>query len=197
MRFEMSRKPFKPESLSADMTFAEFRNWMAQNPHELGDNFNQANLLQGLLRNFAAELGALYRDEPIIDYPIAPSALPKGVRMPAEFFKFCSMIIVMDEFFGIMYQPQRKDKRFEGDILQVLETRLKAKNPTAEAFVNSVFRSVFGGMDTLMLSDLEKLYGRLAVKNWWLNASEDELMKIRRSSLYAQLEQKYGGGLED
>jgi hypothetical protein len=52
-------------------------------------------------------------------------------------------------------------------------------------------------MDTLMLSDLEKLYGRLAVKNWWLNASEDELMKIRRSSLYAQLEQKYGGGLED
>jgi hypothetical protein len=198
MRISMPRKPFNPEKLNEEMTFQEFESWLKDNPRidaEDSASFN-AHTFQYLLKQYASLLGKQYENKEWIDYPIAPSMLPEyGIRMPAAFFLECSMHIVLDEFFGIMYMPDRKAKRFDGDIQKVLMDRIRASKSDPGTFLDSLKSSNFS--ETAMLRDVEALYGRVAVKTWWYEASEETLEALRLTSVYDELVTKYGGGLED
>lgn len=161
---------------------------------------------QALLNKFAVEIGKAFsgsKYESDLPIPLCGSILEVNteVKLPAQLIVNLHIDQVLDEYFGIIYQPSRVHERFGPDITKVLANRIRREYLDIDAFVEGVAQQSAMGEILLTVVDAVDvfidLFGLNETKLWWRSLSREELLglvNIIKEYNYDEFVNRFGGG---
>lgn len=163
----------------------------------------QKNILQMLLTSLygLASVRTRWNNIPFV---IAGSCLYSvGIKVPSVAILQLPTTVILDELFGVLYQPGRVGTRFNSDFKDEIGLYIRKKLPLTQLTqdIQMGKEHLESTLSLADLNDLETVWGQDQVKMWWRNVSEQFLSELRADGatefLYKELVEKYGGGLID
>lgn len=125
---------------------------------------------------------------------------PIKIILPAALIANLNVEQIIDEYFGIMYQPFRKQDRFSPGIIEAISSRLRREYMDIDSFIQDglIQSTMVEGIleDGGLLDVLKDVYGTNETRIWWRSLTPKELDGLREAighTSFGELAMELGG----
>lgn len=111
-----------------------------------------------------------FQGNPELPWGLAPSLLHEwGIKIPTSLMLTLPDEILLDEYFGLCYDPEREVSRFNPGFKKKLLSRLKGKFE-----IDDLMTIYAPFVSTASMADMAKIVGDEELKNWWMQSTDED-----------------------